>query len=60
MFTKTALQQEEVQVSTISQLNHIEHREGKETLDSIVYVFCTDCEEVAEGIAGWMAQRTGR
>lgn len=60
MFTKTALQQENVQVSTLSQPHHIEHREGKETLDSIVYVFCTDCGAVAEGIAGWMARRTGR
>lgn len=53
MFTKTTFQREEVQVSTKSQLNHIESRVEKESLDSAVHISYTDCETVAEGITGW-------
>lgn len=59
MFPKTTSQRDKVQVRTMSQLSHVESRVEKKNLDSIVQVFCEDCEAGAEGMTGWLALRTG-
>lgn len=53
MFTKATSQRDKVQVRTMSQLGHVESRVEKKNLDSIVQVFCEDCEAGTEGMAGW-------
>ena len=51
-FTKTTSQRDKVQVCAMSQLNCIESQVEKKNLDTIVHVFCKDCDAVAEGITG--------